>query len=282
MFQLEISKSHLAEFVDATERQFKTPFKKGLFTTTWNALSKAANGEVDSTVTFFRGRSEIPTVIGKKPQVTLFDGPYEYRSGEYYGIFANSRLGGGYLNRGFVQEEIIMMESPELSVLVSNFNVLGPLDEREVAIYKNIDRAGAISIYGNKEVDQFERTGKDFKQIFDKKQACPSVNYLALDAVNVSQKTKASKADIKYMLDKATSGFCLAKKHGAETIHFGKWGAGVYGNDLRTIFIITLLAAWKAGIDVNFYLYDGNGRRDIHPILEKFESASYEELEKML
>src|SRR6202012_3870848 len=141
----------------------------------------------------------------KCPKITIFNGPYEYQPPKYksqpdwYVIFANKSLGGGYLNNGFVQEEVIMLECPELSILVSNFDVVGPMKAREITIYRNIERAGTILLYGRKDVDSVcqVRNGRiDYKEVIDTRVGRGTFNFLAIDAVNISGKARASQADL--------------------------------------------------------------------------------------
>ncbi len=193
------------------------------------------------------------------------DGPYEYKDNQWYVIFANKHLGGGYLNQGFVQEEILMIECPELSIAVSQFDILGPLEKNEVGIYTNVSRGSEILVYG-RAIQNFQgKLSEAFQRV-----PVTSINLLAIDAVNVSKKSNGvTKEDLEYMLDKATIGFKAVVDHGGREIYTGKWGCGVYGNDLSSIFMITMLAAQRAGLSkVIFHLYNGSGRDLIEPCLK--------------
>ncbi len=293
MFKLTLSKDYLAGFADATEKRFKTPFKKGLFTVALNAISpKGSQSEDDSVSDSPTNRTEIvdferyiphsESLIwqpqgpdDKCPKITIFNGPYEYGVPKYksqldwYMIFANKSLGGGYLNTGFVQEEVIMMECPELSIFVSNFDVIGPMRSKEITIYRNVDRAGTILLYGRKDVDAVCQAKRiDYKEVIDTKVGRGKFNFMAVDAVNISGKAKASQADLMHTYNKLVGGFQTLKRE-TDTIHTGKLGCGAFGNDIMQIFTLTVLAAWIANIEVKFYLYDGVGRGEIQQLVDK-------------
>ena len=71
------------------------------------------------------------------------------------------------------------------------------------------------------------------------------------------------------MLNKAIIGFKFVVERGGTQLHTGK--CGVYGNDLATICMITILAARRVGLPkIIFYLYDGTGR----DIVEKHMNLS--------
>jgi hypothetical protein len=290
LFEFTLSKNKLVEFAEATEKRFKTPFKRGLFTTAFNALH---NNSTDTNPVHFtrlaleEGRyNHQPGEPGVKcPKITVFNGPYEYPTGSldrepnggWYVIFANKNLGGGYLSNGFVQEEVLMMECPELSILVSNFDILGPMKSNEITMYENIDRAGSILIYGRKEVEQIANSNRiDYKRVIDTKLSRNRYNFLAIDAVNISNKSKASKADLLHVYNKLLIGFQSIKRKGVTHINTGKLGCGAFGNDVRQIFILTVLAAWVADLEVRFYLYDGTGRGEIQPIVDKLVTNKLE------
>lgn len=286
-FQFQLTKKYLYELYNATLGQFKNNFKKELFTVACNAIESE---EANTTAHFKRivpGAIcyQPPSLEDQKipPKIQIFNGPYEYKKHEWYVIFANKNLGGGYLANGFVQEEVIMMECPELAILVSNFDVLGPMQPKEVALYQNIYRAGNILIYGRKEVDIVQRQKKiDYKKdVIDVKAQTKFLNFLAIDAVNISNKPKASKADLTYTYEKLLAGFQAC---GTKIINTGKLGCGAYGNDVVQIFILTVLAGWASGVDINFYLYDGTFRREVEDITRRVNSGelTFEKLHEIV
>lgn len=285
---IAISKERLLQLAGATQKAFKTPLKQHLFDFAIRCLPER---QLDSAPFMFERvvglqSTVITPPVTQCPQIEIRNAGYDYQNENWYVIFANRELGGGYLNRGFVQEEILTIECPEIAIALSQFNLLGPLDRREVGVYSNVDRGCQILLYGHQDVNEFESKNRKRINLSEAVQKVPpkKINCVAIDAINVSKKRNgASKEDLQYMFDKATAGFETIIKHGAKEVHTGKWGCGAYGNDLTSIFLLTILAAWKAGLQkVVFYLYDGSGLDVINPIVKDFATLSYPQMEQRL
>lgn len=266
---LRIEKKRLLELAPFTQRAFKTALKQHLFESAVQSLPQ----DDGSSFTFERIVGSPTGTYDSQTEVKIRDGSYEYEDDHWYVVFANQELGGGYLNQGFVQEEILTIECPEVAIALSQFNWLGPLGQNEVGIYTNVDRGCQILIYGRQRVGAKGNLKEAIQRVPPKR-----IHLLAMNAINVSKKREgATREDLRYMLDKAVIGFRAVVERGGQEIQTGKWGCGVYGNDLLSITMITILAARKAGLSrVVFYLYDGSGREIVEECM-KLSSAQIEE-----
>jgi hypothetical protein len=317
VWKVSLPHSKLAQDFGATRSQFKTAIKADLFSLAAKLLpgdpeierylnrgrhlndDSSDNDDDDcsddssdnydqdqrETDVIFERIQDIPLEpkTNARPEIILEDGPYDYQKGKWYVVFANKYLGGGYLNHGFVQEEILCFECPEMSMLIANHDLMikghrgrpesSALRPYEVALYTNLFRTIEISVYG-REFDQYQ--SRDLKKFVSYTDDQGPLNFLALDAINVSRKTRgATKDDLRYMLDKATIGFQTLSQREVKSIHTGKWGCGAFGNDISDIFRITYLAAWYAGLKkVHFHLYDGKNRPELQAIINSQPSIA--------
>ena len=267
---LRVEKKRLLTLAPLARSAFKTEPKKQLFDRTVRYLDW--NTEMFN---FERATGNVTVKQSYQTEIEIHDGRYEYENDRWYVIFANKHLGGGYLNQGFVQEEILTIECPEIAIALSQFDLLGPLAPNEVGIYMNVSRESEILLYGREGINKCENLDEAVRQVPLKK-----INLLAIDAVNVSrQEGGVSKADLKYMYNKAVIWFKAVVERGSLEVHTGKWGCGVFGNNLSQIATITILAARHAGLrKIIFHLYDGKDRDTV----EKCIRSSSTEMEKWL
>jgi hypothetical protein len=185
---------------------------------------------------------------------------YEYKSNEAYVDFAAKKLGGGVLGRGFVQEEIMVMESNLLPlVAATKLKASGANTCPELPL-KNLDKHPVV-IQGRRFL---EVTGQDeiygrlleAKAPFDAEQhlrLCQNPIDIYLTAMAAPDFHHASKgktytqADLSALLTLAVRGFydTMMAQHGDHNpliIHTGNWGCGAFGNSRQTIWVVQRLA----------------------------------------
>lgn len=289
MFSVTLSRANLHQYyTKSTRNQITNDTKEALFDCATFYLPESSDaltsdGLVADTVSFERlltlATIEDPVV----PTFTIIDGPYVYIEDQYYMSFANRFLGGGYLGRGFVQEEILCLEFPEMSMLISNFNIVPdaegngeyeilPLADGEYAIFNNLYRTIEINKYASGGFNEIRDELNSIKnrtktkainrlesKRFVSQVPLVRVNFLAIDASNVNGR-EADQEDLDYIRNKLLSSFTGLILRGVDTIHMGKIGTGAFGHKVEDIVALTKEAAIATGMNVIFYLYNGSDR----------------------
>jgi hypothetical protein len=291
MLKYQILRQNLHDYyAEHTASFFKNKAKITLYEYAAFYLPKGTDdidddGLLIDTVTFERLITYATIDEPKKPSFKIEDGPYEYEDNEYYMSFANAYLGGGYLGNGFVQEEILCLEFPEMSMLIANFNnvpsdddeeTIIPLDDEEYAIFTNLYRTIEIQEYGSggfkKIKTSLARAKKQDtrfsileKNDFVEKIKPVKVNFVAVDASNV-QGRETTEDDLIYIKKKLLSAFTGLRLRGVDHLHMGKLGTGAFGHKLEDIAKIVKEVCILTGMDIIFYLYDGTGRDIVEQI----------------
>lgn len=187
--------------------------------------------------------------------------PYTYRSGEAYVDFANRKLGGGILREGFVQEEILLLETNVLPwvAAVRGGKAKGTrfcpavslknLDEQPVVLQcrRFLEVAHVDEIYGRRKL----AARRPFEAArYLKPLPRPADLYLVAMAAKAFPKGGGyaySQKDIEAMTLLATRGFydaLMAQVADGKplVLHTGNWGAGAFGNSRRTMWAIQRVA----------------------------------------
>ena len=161
--------------------------------------------------------------------------------------FANKYIGGGALEKGCVQEEILFAVEPE--AVVSMFLMKKMADKDAIRI-DNLIQYSKYSGYGLKFTYEGNAINSNDKLI--------KHNIIAIDAV-VDFKGGLVKEKIERDLIKAYIGFDLINFDDPDviklkkTIATGNWGCGAFGGDFEIKFIQQWLAATFAGVDKLYY-----------------------------
>jgi Poly (ADP-ribose) glycohydrolase (PARG) len=215
-------------------------------------------------------------------------GHYSYEDDRRQGItdvwvdFANRRLGGGVFGHGFVQEEIMCMEMPEMANAAANHLITrkggdGILQGSPVPwLFRGARRVMEIQgVYG----DDWLHTS--LSQIEHDSPLLPrpqQVIVLAIAAPQVTNSTQRASLDtIKDVFNTCYAGFSLTGKHpgaheppaspsvrsatpgasgGRVRVNTGPIGAGAFGNDKIVVYVVQRLAAMEANVDLRFWAYN--------------------------
>ena len=191
--------------------------------------------------------------------------------------FANQYIGGGVLNFGCVQEEILFSIYPEL--LVSMF----------VFVKMNSDEA--IFIKGARRVAEYSGYAWTFNYLrpYEKSQNPESNVYVAIDALSFG---KQSDPDIQFQgqyiereVCKAYAGFMRNEEYDVPNLRdvaTGKWGCGEFGGYFPLKFLIMWIAASMASRRVIVCTLRDESTDQIRSIVETFKNLSALELYKKI
>jgi len=183
-----------------------------------------------------------------------------------YGIdFANQYIGGGTLNGGCVQEEILFAIEPEAIVSLFFMEVMDDND--------------AIAIFNTIQYSKYDGYGWDFIYtgcaIDDKN--IKKNRIIAIDAICVGSYGSyfAIKNEINRDIHKAYVGFSLAKLDNniPKTIATGNWGCGAFNGNHELKFIQQWIAASYAGIErLDYYTFKDKNMTLVEKYYEKIKN----------
>ena len=183
-----------------------------------------------------------------------------------YGIdFANQYIGGGTLNGGCVQEEILFAIEPEAIVSLFFMEVMDDND--------------AIAIFNTIQYSKYDGYGWDFIYtgcaIDDKN--IKKNRIIAIDAICVGSYGSyfAIKNEINRDIHKAYVGFSLAKLDNniPKTIATGNWGCGAFNGNHELKFIQQWIAASYAGIErLDYYTFKDKNMILVEKYYEKIKN----------
>lgn len=208
----------------------------------------------------FEGDDDDAFLMSTKQFYNYFPAPMLNHPEEYYVDFANSRAGGN-MDHGFVQEEIMLAEMPNLANLFATYIKKGnrttlPIrdggDNREKVmggtpnpkVFRNAVRVQEINAYNDMPL------AIELKDKVEELPAPQLVNVLAMAAPRLESKKLKEQLDIKTAKDlfnTVQAGFKLAAKNSAAgkniIIHSGRLGCGVFHNNWKLVFLLQMLAA---------------------------------------
>ncbi len=201
-------------------------------------LSERMNVHLNSYCIFERKclNIDLTEIIKQTPlhKVDIINKKIEDTSDEYLKVdFANKFLGGGVLNKGCVQEELLFLIYPELIV---SCIITEKLNDNEVLFMYNIQR------YSN-----YLGYGYDLK--FNNTDKIQYSKFVAMDAVNYKNINQYTLANINREIIKAYIGF-----NNNYSIATGNWGCGVFNGNTELKFLIQLLAASLNKKEMNYCL----------------------------
>ena len=183
-----------------------------------------------------------------------------------YGIdFANKYIGGGALNGGCVQEEILFAIEPEAIVSLFFMEVMDDND--------------AIAIFNTIQYSKYDGYGWDFIYtgcaIDDKN--IKKNRIIAIDAICVGSYGSyfAIKNEINRDIHKAYVGFSLANSDNniPKTIATGNWGCGAFDGNHELKFIQQWIAASFAGIEIlDYYTFKDKNMILVEKYYEKIKN----------
>ena len=183
-----------------------------------------------------------------------------------YGVdFANKYIGGGTLNGGCVQEEILFAIEPEAIVSLFFMEVMDDND--------------AIAIFNTIQYSKYDGYGWDFIYtgcaIDDKN--IKKNRIIAIDAICVGSYGSyfAIKNEINRDIHKAYVGFSLAKSDNniPKTIATGNWGCGAFNGNHELKFIQQWIAASYAGNErLDYYTFKDKNMILVEKYYEKIKN----------
>ena len=163
--------------------------------------------------------------------------------------FANKYIGGGVLNGGCVQEEILFAVEPEAIVSLFFMEVMN--DGDTIGIY-NLIQYSKYKGYGFNFT--YEGCSIDDKTLINKRQ-----RIIAIDAIDLRMQISNNdlKKEINRDIHKAFVGFSLANDEPfPKTIATGNWGCGAFNGNHELKFIQQLIAASLAKLDrLDYYTF---------------------------
>ena len=194
--------------------------------------------------------------------------------------FANRYIGGGALQRGCVQEEILFAVEPE--AIVSMF-LMERMDLNDAIRIDNLIQFSKYSGYGG----SFKYEESLIKNIKDEKLI--KHNIIAIDAICKFGGGLLDKDDIERDIIKAYVGFNLVnyEEEGVskmkKTISTGNWGCGAFGGDFELKFLQQWLASSYAGVEKLYYYTFGCKEMDkVVENKDKIKSFNTGELYELL
>ena len=213
------------------------------------------------------------------PQVSYQKEFYDYNSGDnrtsggprMWVSFANKHLGGGFLGRGYVQEEIIAVEFYEMSQMIVENNI--PLmAKNEAFLFTNLIRSSVSD----------PRSYGDYSKVhLERPSTIKVADFVSIDAPKRDDREDHyTYGELNHLAVKSLTGFVGCVEIGHSSVNTGNWGAGVFNNRRDVVYFIQYLSAWLAGLEeVHFWGYAPNEVGDIvdiiaeHTNLEKYYLA---------
>jgi poly(ADP-ribose) glycohydrolase len=165
--------------------------------------------------------------------------------------FANKYIGGGVLNSGCVQEEILFLTYFELIVTC----IIAPrMKDNESILMYNMYKYSDYSDYG-------------FNTKFLNNKIEHIGNFLSIDSINYNGKNtifQFSKKEILRELYKCYIGF----NNNFNTIATGNWGAGMFKSNVELKFLIQLLSASLNNKNLEYYTFSNDNDIKIKKIYD--------------
>ena len=201
--------------------------------------------------------------------------------------FANADLGGGVFRNGFVQEEVMCCEMPELANAAAVFEKeklhirapdKGVLEGSPTPwIFIKINRVMEISAYGSDLAEKTDALMKhDVALPAQGKPAATVVNILAMAAPHLSSqdhKVQTALDTVKDLFNTFVAGYTVVKENAGSKkvlIHTGAIGTGDFNNSRCVVYVLQRLAAGHVDVNLKFWGYkDVDNYNTIHDKIVK-------------
>jgi len=206
-------------------------------------------------------------------------------SSEFWVDFANKKLGGGVFTDGFLQEETMFLETPELAnaaaqpatggagaELDTRTGGFGPLNGSPTPlVFMKANRVMDINPVLGKKPNKGDPREKEYWRTYpiaklienDVPLTNPQeINVLSMAAPylpkNYQPKDPITKENVRDLFNTFVAGFSLAKTAaggGNILINTGPIGAGGFNNNRIIVYVMQCLAARQVGVDLTFWGY---------------------------
>lgn len=205
-----------------------------------NTINNKYHGPLSSKYVFKMGLPIEQSII------LLEEGPYKFQYPKHcWQSFSNRHLGGGVMNKGFVQEEIhIITMFPQLLFLIQENNVTGTLD-----LYPRLDFFTVKTVlkdnnyYGQIGIHKLEKEGGSCNKII---KTVPEIDVgwlsSALHNRQRSKGTPYAPSEIEKMFNILLKSSVLAIRSDSVAYHTGAHGCGAYGHNVKTVYLLQRLA----------------------------------------
>lgn len=175
--------------------------------------------------------------------------------------FANRWIGGGALEDGSVQEEIIFAQCPELNALRWWH---GPMADDESIVVLGYRQYGYIQpgTYGAS-----MRYGGALPYPLQLGGALVAVD--ALDGRFASPTVQYTPEGVRRELLKLMSALAMEELQAISDVAGGNWGCGIFGGDVELKFLIQWLACTWCGKKLHYFPFDNNTLATLAPTLSR-------------
>lgn len=228
--------------------------------------------------------------------------------------FANADLGGGVFGNGFVQEEVMCCEMPELANAAAVFkkeklSIRYPDTGKGVLagspspwIFMRVNRVMEVTAYGNDPSAKHTLAEKT-ADLIDDDHTLPYkngkgnmvkpavVNILAIAAPHLEKpdpKVQAALETVKDLFNTCVAGFTVTSEAGGKDvlIHTGALGTGDFHNSRCVVYVLQRLAANQVGVNLKFWGYTDADVKKFDPIyediLKAYDSEKTKTVERLL
>ena len=161
--------------------------------------------------------------------------------------FANKYLGGGFLEWGYVQEEIICLEFYEMATHILE-NGIPLMAKKEAYLFTNLLRTS---------IADPQYYGKCDDAVLFQPSSIATAHFLSIDALKrPNRDADYTYGELNHLCVKSLCGFSGCVERNLTSINTGNWGAGVFRNKHEVVYFIQILSAWLAGVkEIHFWGY---------------------------
>jgi poly(ADP-ribose) glycohydrolase len=186
--------------------------------------------------------------------------------------FANEFIGGGVLQYGNVQEELMFTVNPELIAAMAFTEVM---KSNEAVVIVGAERVSNYEGYGGRA----RYTGKYHDPRTDDSAEFLDSHVVAIDALMLMgcEQSQYTPMKIARELNKAYAGFIRRHCEGSGDLRpvvTGKWGCGMFCGDAQLKFLIQWAAASRAGRKIVFMTFGDPSLRLIEDVVQKFRGET--------
>jgi len=214
--------------------------------------------------------------VNHAPGIEATTSYYDYNADPKHGQgndvwvdFANKFLGGGVFRDGFVQEEVMFLETPELANAAATKSVDtripnetpskidGPLEgSPQPWFFGNVTRVTTIDTAA---IGDVTKASRDLVDKSSTVHAPQSFNVVAIAAPKLASKAdQTNPAVVQDLFNSFMAGFTLARAHASTTqpwINTGAIGAGAFNNSRTVVYVLQDLAARQLGVNLKWWGY---------------------------